>query len=248
MTSPAGMPPEKTPRLSIIFPAYNEEHRIGPTLREYAAHFREAAYGPFELVVVLNGCRDDTHGVVMRVMAEAPEVRMLEFARPLGKGGAIWEGFAAARGELLVFADADNMVRAPETERLVRALADHDIAIADRFGGVSEGGNQPLLRWLISALSRLWVRRFLGLPYRDTQCGAKAFRGGTWRTIAPRIWERGWAFDLDVLAHALATGVSVAEVPVRWRHVAEDSKVRAWIDVPKTLFATFGIRRRARRA
>ncbi len=247
MASPAGVTPDETPRLSIIFPAYNEEHRIGPTLREYVAHFRAAGHGPFELVAVLNGCRDDTRGVVAAVMAQAPEVRMLEFAQALGKGGAIWEGLAGARGELLVFTDADNMVRAPETERLVQALADHEIAIADRFGGVSEDGNQPPLRRLISVLSRLWVRRFLGLPYRDTQCGAKAFRGPTWRSIAPRIVERGWAFDLDVLAHAHAMGVSVAEVPVRWRHVPEDSKVRAWIDVPKTLFATFGIRRRARR-
>ena len=241
------MTSDETPHVSIVFPAYNEEHRIGPTLREYAAHFRDAPEGPYELVVVLNGCRDDTRGVVAGVMTDSPGVRMLEFSEPLGKGGAIWEGFASAQGELLVFADADNMVRAPETERLVHALADHDLAIADRFGGLSEDGSQPPLRRLISLASRLWVRAFLRLPYRDTQCGAKAFRAAAWRSIAPRIRERGWAFDLDVLAHARVLDLSVAEVPVRWRHVPEGSKVRAWIDVPKTLFATFGIRRRARR-
>jgi hypothetical protein len=172
---------------------------------------------------------------------------MLEFEAPLGKGGAIWEGFAAAQAQLLLFADADNMVRASEAERLVRALDSHDIAIGDRVRGEEEDGGQSPLRQIITKSSRLWVRLFLGLPYRDTQCGAKAFRGSAWRAIASRIWERGWAFDLDVLAHAHAMGLSVAEIPVRWHHVVEGSKLRPLTDAPRTFAATFGIRRRARR-
>ena len=239
--------PTDAPRLSIVIPAYDEENRIGPTLTEYVAHFNQTDLGAFEVIVVLNGCRDDTRGVVRRVMDDAPQVRMLEFPAPLGKGGAIWEGFAAAQAQLLLFADADNMVRASESEQLVRALDSHDIAIGDRTRGEQEGGGQSLLRRVITSFSRLWVRLFLGLPYRDTQCGAKAFRASAWRTIASRVWERGWAFDLDVLAHARAMGLSVAEVPVRWHHVAEGSKLRPLVDAPKTFAATFGIRRRARR-
>ena len=102
-----------------------------------------------------------------------------------------------------------NMVRAPEAAKLVRALESHDVAIADRFAGVEEGGtSQPPLRKLISKGSRLWVRWFLGLPFADTQCGAKAFRTAAWRRVAPRVTERGWAFDVDVLAHVQASGKS----------------------------------------
>ena len=248
MTSQAPEPPPAAPLdLSIVVPAYNEEKRIRPTLEEYAAHFAPIYGDGFEIVVVLNGCRDDTRGVVESVARDAPRVRLIEFVRPMGKGGAIWEGFASARGRRLAFVDADNMVRAPEAEKLVRALDTHDVAIADRFSGSGDEGDQPLARRLIGLASRLWVRWFLGLPYSDTQCGAKAFRAAAWRAVAPSIVEHGWAFDLDALAHVHRLGFSVAEVQVRWHHVSEGSKLRPWKDLPQTYLATFGIRRRARR-
>jgi dolichyl-phosphate beta-glucosyltransferase len=234
--------------LSIVMPAYNEAARIAPTIREYLDHFAPAYGETFEIIVVMNGCRDDTREVVEQAAAGNQAVWIIEFTRPLGKGGAIWEGLAVANGNRLAFVDADNMVRAPEAEKLIRALDSHDVAIADRFSGVEEGGtSQPPLRKLISMASRLWVRMFLGLPFADTQCGAKAFRIAAWRRIAPRVAERGWAFDLDVLAHVQAMGFSVAEVPVRWRHIVEGSKVRPWRDVPTTLWATLRIRRSAHR-
>jgi glycosyltransferase involved in cell wall biosynthesis len=233
--------------LSIVMPAFNEGRRIAPTIREYLAHFKPIYGEGFEIVVVLNGCHDDTRQVVEYEASGSQAVRIIEFMRPLGKGGAIWEGLAVAHGRKLAFVDADNMVRAPEAEKLVRALDTHDVAIANRFDGVEEGGvSQPPLRRLITKASRLWTRQFLGLPYKDTQCGAKAFRSVAWRRIAQQVQERGWAFDLDVLAHVQRMGYSVAEVPVRWKHVIEGSKIRPWRDVPRTLLATIAIRRRTR--
>lgn len=234
-----------TPRLSIVVPAYNEEGRIGPTLEEYLAHFRLSHAGEFEIIVSLNGCRDGTRGVVERMAADAPELRFAESAAPLGKGGAIMAGLAEAQGEDLLFVDADNMVRAPEAAKLVDALASRDIAIGDRYGA-GDKRDSPLRR-LISKASKLWARAFLGMTYPDAMCGAKAMRAEAWRAVAGGVEERGWAFDLDLLAQARRAGCSVASVPVEWRHVEEGSKVRAWRDVPATFLATFGIRRRARR-
>ena len=236
-----------TTLLSIVIPAYNEQERIRPTLEEYLEYFRGWYQGDFEIVVVLNGCRDNTRGVVEEVAASAPEVRLAEFTAPLGKGGALREGLAVAEGSLLMFVDADNMVRAPEAAKLVDALETHDLAIGDRFGGEDENGSQPRLRRFVSKASRLWVRRFLGLPNPDTQCGAKAVRAEAWRTIAPHIRENGWGFDLDLLGHAQRLGCSVVDVPVRWRHVAEGSKVQPWRDAPATFLATFRIRSRMRK-
>ncbi|MEX2599204.1 MAG: glycosyltransferase [Dehalococcoidia bacterium] len=233
--------------VSIVIPAYNEQDRIRPTLEEYITYLRDQYGEGFELLVVLNGCKDRTRQVVEEAARGVPQVRILEYASSLGKGGAIWEGLALAQGTRLAFADADNMVRAPEVDKLLAALDSHDIAIADRFAGRNEAGSQPLSRKLISMGSRFWVRKFLGLPYSDTQCGAKAFRASAWRRIASAVEERSWAFDLDVLAQARRQGLRVAEVPVQWRHVSEGTKVRAWKDVPATFLATFRIRRRAQR-
>ena len=231
--------------LSIVIPAYNEQERIRPTLEEYIAHFRTSHAGSFEVIVVLNGCRDDTRSVVEAVAANAAEIRLVEFQKPLGKGGALYEGLGLAEGQLLAFVDADNMVRASEAAKLIYALKAHDIAIGDRFHGETND-SQSILRGLISKGSRLWVRRFLGLPYSDTQCGAKALRSVAWKAIAPSIAEHGWAFDLELLAHTRRLGFSVAEIPVRWQHIAQGSKVRPWRDVPTTLLATFRIRRHTR--
>ena len=233
-------------QLSIIIPAHNEAERIQHTLEEYCGHFQDLYTDAFEVVVVLNGCTDATRSVVEESMGSAPQLRLMEFSEPLGKGGAIWEGFATAQGQRIAFVDADNMVRAPETEKLVRALDEYDAAIASRFGpGQAGERHQPLVRRLLSKSLRVWVRGFLGLPFRDTQCGAKAFRSSAWQAVAPHVRERNWAFDLDVLAIAGRLGLSVAEVPVEWHHVAEGSKLRAWKAGPQILLATLRIRRRA---
>ena len=84
------------PSLLLLIPAYNEERRIEPVLRDYAQFFGKNYSGKFQLVVVLNGCTDDTLGVVRRVAAEFPVVRALEFKEPIGKGGALIEGLKLA--------------------------------------------------------------------------------------------------------------------------------------------------------
>jgi glycosyltransferase involved in cell wall biosynthesis len=77
------------PSLLLLMPAYNEERRIEPVLRDYAQFFGAHYSGKFQIVVVLNGCTDNTSGVVQRVAAEFPAVRALEFKEPIHKGGAL---------------------------------------------------------------------------------------------------------------------------------------------------------------
>src|SRR5215212_4204437 len=84
------------PSLLLLIPAYNEEARIEPVLRDYARYFQENYKGNFQLIVVLNGCRDNTIGVVRRVAAEFPAIGSLEFKDPIGKGGALIEGLKLA--------------------------------------------------------------------------------------------------------------------------------------------------------
>jgi glycosyltransferase involved in cell wall biosynthesis len=89
------------PSVLLLVPAYNEEHRIGPVLRSYAEFFRANYQGKFQLVVVLNGCRDNTIGVIQSVGAEFPEVSAVDYSEPIGKGGALIEGLKMApRGDL----------------------------------------------------------------------------------------------------------------------------------------------------
>ena len=88
---------ETAPNLLLLIPAYNEEQRIEPVLRDYAQYFQNNYPGKFSLVVVLNGCIDDTLGVVRRVGLDFPCVTAQEFPDPIGKGGALIEGLRLRR-------------------------------------------------------------------------------------------------------------------------------------------------------
>ncbi|HEX3987993.1 MAG TPA: glycosyltransferase, partial [Verrucomicrobiae bacterium] len=96
------------PSVLLLIPAYNEENRIGPVLRSYAEYFRKNYEGKFQLVVVLNGCRDNTMGVVEATGREFPEITGVDFVAPIGKGGALIEGLKMApKADLIGYVDAD---------------------------------------------------------------------------------------------------------------------------------------------
>jgi glycosyltransferase involved in cell wall biosynthesis len=126
------------PSLLLLIPAYNEERRIEPVLRDYARYFQEQYQGKFELVVVMNGCRDNTLGVVQRVMQEHSIIKALEFKEPIGKGGALIEGLKLAPlADLIGYVDADG---APAT-RISRSGAAHARrGLRDRVALAARGG------------------------------------------------------------------------------------------------------------
>ena len=76
--------PNDSPSLLLLIPAYNEETRIGPVLDAYAHYFREHHPERFHVVVVLNGCTDDTLGVVERASAQFPEIRPVDIPEAVG--------------------------------------------------------------------------------------------------------------------------------------------------------------------
>ena len=96
------------PSLLLLIPAYNEEARIEPVLRDYARFFKENYHGKFQMVVILNGCRDNTLGVVQRTAKDFFSVSYLDFPEAIGKGGALIEGLKLAPfADLIGYVDAD---------------------------------------------------------------------------------------------------------------------------------------------
>ena len=122
------------PSLLLLIPAYNEERRIEPVLRDYARYFKEHYHGKFQLVVVLNGCTDNTLGVVQRVGAEYPAVSPLEFPDAIGKGGALIEGLKLAPlADLIGYVDADGATPPHAFHDLVRHIGEADCVIGSRW-------------------------------------------------------------------------------------------------------------------
>lgn len=215
---PAGAgAPEWQQRLLIIIPAYNEEMRIGATLEAYVAHFRHAGWPHFAILVVLNGCRDRTRDVVERVAVDRPEIGLVEFPAPIGKGGAIRAGFdRIEEAELIGFVDAD-MATPPEAfHQLLPPLREYDAVIASRWLPESRVECQPFRRRLASRVFHAIVWALLGLPFRDTQCGAKVLRREALLAVRRELFIADMAFDVNLLFLLRRAGFRILEHPTTW--------------------------------
>ena len=232
------------PDLSIVIPAYNEEARVGPTLRDYVAYCRRGKRR-VELLVVDDGSLDRTSAVVNAVASEYPEIRLIRLAENHGKGHAVRSGVVNAHGKLVLFADADGATPLPEVERLEAALAaGADVAI----------GSRALHDSRVKVRARLY-RRLIGRAFhglvetltvpgvKDTQCGFKLFRGPVAHDLFSRMRIRGFSFDVEVLMMAQRRGYRITEVPVNWTH-QPGSKVNLVTDSARMLWDLFVIRGR----
>jgi len=206
--------------LLLLIPAYNEEKRIEPTLRDYAQFFRENYPGKFQLVVVLNGCRDDTLGVVNRVAKDHPEISALNFPDPIGKGGALIEGLKLApAADLIGYVDADGATGPNAFCELVRLTAQADCVIGSRWlPGAVLHQSQPWARRFFSRVFHAIVRALFwrNLDFADTQCPAKVMRRVAVERIHSALRIADLAFDVNLLYALKREGFRVLEVPTEW--------------------------------
>jgi glycosyltransferase involved in cell wall biosynthesis len=200
-------------RLDIVMPAHNEEQRIDRTLRAYRDACPQA---DVRFLVALDSCTDRTPEIVRAHERADPRVRSFEYPK-LGKGGVIAETFGLSNAELVGFVDADGATPPRELLRLARTAREVDGAIASRRHPASLlPAPRPLARHITSAGFAGSVRVLMGLPYRDTQCGAKVLRRHVVRDVLPRLAARDLLFDVDLLAAARERGWRVVEVPTVW--------------------------------
>lgn len=234
--------------LSIVVPAYNEEHRLPPTLARLAAYLASQPMR-WEIVVVDDGSRDDTCGVVERAMATIPNLRLVRQRPNRGKGAAVRLGMLLACGQIRVMSDADGSMPPEQLPRLLAPLiaCTAEIAIGSRYAeGAKTDVQQPLYRVLWSRLANSLVQRSLVPGVRDTQCGFKAFTAEAARDLFPRGRIDGWAFDLEILALARRAGFAIAEIGVEWTDDRR-SRVNPLKDMWKVVREAMTIRKNLRR-
>ena len=211
------------PQLSVVIPAYNEARRIVPTVGAIAAHLAGQSVA-FEIVVSDDGSTDDT---VRRLRdLDLRNLRVLAPGRNRGKGAAVRAGVQAARGDFVLFTDADLSTPIEELDNMfVYARAGTPVVIGSRAAGGAAEHDRSTLRSLLSAVLRTLARIVLRLPVADTQCGFKLFRADVARELFGQQTIDGFSFDLEVLWLARRAGYRIVERPVTWFD-APGSKVR----------------------
>jgi glycosyltransferase involved in cell wall biosynthesis len=204
--------------LLLLIPAYNEERRIEPVLRDYARYFKDHYRGKFQLVVVLNGCTDDTIGVVQRVGKEFPSVRALDFPEPIGKGGALIEGLKLAPlADVIGYVDADGATPPHAFHDLARRIDEADCVIGSRWLPNSVlHVEQSSRRQFASRVFHAIVQFLFRMNIRDTQCGAKVMRREAVEKVHSSLRIADMAFDINLLYSLHRESYRILEVPTEW--------------------------------
>ena len=212
-------------KLSIVIPAYNEENRIENTLRAYHQFFAQQQNESgveCEFVVVLNGCKDDTIGVVERTRRElnAHNIVIIDLVQA-GKGLAIKAGFADAltrSNDVIGFLDADMSTEPDAFYDLILNLRDNDGVIASRYmpGARISPPRPKYKRWGSRLIYEPLVKVLFGLSFYDLQCGAKIFKRAVIEKVTPQLTVAQWAFDVELLYLCRKNGFHVVEIPTVW--------------------------------
>lgn len=235
-------------QISVVIPAHNEERRLQGTLSAVTDYLKQRP-GEWEVIVVDDGSHDRTAQLVETFAADEPRVRLLRIEHRRGKGHAVRCGMLQARGEFILFSDADLSTPIEELESLCAWFGKgYDIAIGSRELPDSEIlVHQPTYRENMGRTFNCVVRA-LGLSrFIDTQCGFKCFRADVARKVFALQQLDGFCFDVEVLYIADQLGYRIRDVPVKWRHMPE-SRVRPFIDSLGMLIDLFRIRMRNHRS
>jgi dolichyl-phosphate beta-glucosyltransferase len=206
------------PYLSLILPAYNEVTRIISTIETIRSHFGRRNYS-YEIIVCADG-NDGTREAVAGLARADCRLAVIGNNQRRGKGLAIRNGVAQARGQIIGFADADNKVPIAESDRVLPWLRrGYDIAIGSR--GLADSQIEvpaPLHRRLGSRAFALVMHSLVGLRrITDTQCGFKFFLAPVAAHLFSQQRIDGYMFDVEVLYLAERWGYRIKEVGVRWR-------------------------------
>jgi glycosyltransferase involved in cell wall biosynthesis len=234
------------PYLSIVIPAYNEATRVGSTL-EKVRQFLESRKYSTELIAVDDGSTDRTPDLLRETAARISSMRVLRNEPNRGKGYSVRRGALEARGEFVLFTDADLSAPIEEAEKLLEALtsAGADAAVGSRaLKRRLIGVHQPWFREVAGWGFNLLVRVLTGLKIRDTQCGLKLFRRASTRRAFELQRITGFGFDPELLFLIERLGGGIVEVPVRWNDNPA-TKVRFLRDAARMFLDLFAVRWRA---
>jgi glycosyltransferase involved in cell wall biosynthesis len=198
-------------------PTYNESAGIADTLNKILAYVARRGLNA-EIIVADGVSNDGTREIVRDYSQKHPTVRLLESPENRGKGYCVRNGMLYANGDILLFCDADLSSPIEEADKLFAALAHGaDVAIGSRWLDAHlQIRKQPLHRQLFGRIFNLVTHLILGLNFKDTQCGFKAFSRRSALAIFPLQRIERWGFDPELLCLARKFGFLVSEVPVVW--------------------------------
>lgn len=225
-------------KLSVIIPAYKEEHRLGETLKTINTYLSKQAY-EWEVLVAIDGSPDRTNEVVKECQSSMPNLRVFDNPQNHGKGWVVRQGMLQAKGEYRLFTDADNSTSIEQVENFWPFM---DQGYQVVIGSIEVAGAQinEHAQWYRRAFghwSKYLIRLVAGLwGIHDTQRGFKLFTAKAAGEIFSRAKIDRFGFDIEILAIAKKLGYKIKEIPVIWNNAGESTvSLKSYIEVFRDL-------------
>lgn len=221
--------------ISVIIPAYNEESRIGKTLEQLTGNMKHLK----EIIVVTDGT--DNTGSICSSFGN--NIKVLQYKKRLGKGGAIMEGFKVAEGDVLTFVDADGAIPWYEVERLSMMVDKRTpCVVGSRWAQNSKVTKyQPRVRVFLGSAYRHLTNLMLNLNVKDIQCGLKCFEKNLAKQLIPRIFLKDWSFDTSLIYNVSLMGRNIVEEGIEWADMP-NSKLKIFKVVPMMFAYVIGLK------
>jgi len=211
------------PDVSVIIPAYNEQDRLGRTLKRVHEHLSKQDY-TWEVLVVLDGPTDRTPAVAKSFEDSfSGKLKVTGYKKNKGKGAAVRQGMLEAHGKIRVFSDSDNSTDIHYLEEMRAKFEEgFDIVISSRdkkdAKGAGQDVKQPWVKRQMGNMGNIFIQIVAVWGIWDTQNGFKGFTAEAADDIFSRMRVNGFGFDIEALAIARHLNYKIGVIPIIWKN------------------------------
>ena len=221
------------PMITLVIPMYNESSIIAETAKT-VSEYMQNTFESYEILFSNDGSKDDSAKIVSDL--NLPNVRVVGYEQNHGKGRAIRTGMLEAKGEIVMFTDADLAYGTDVIKRVYDTLNEADANMLIGSRNLSKDGYEGYTA-MRKLMSKVYIKVLCiagGFKLSDSQCGCKAYKGEAVKKIFERCKVDGFAFDFESILWAQKFGYKIVEMPVKIVNHRE-SKVNAIRDTFKML-------------
>jgi glycosyltransferase involved in cell wall biosynthesis len=211
--------------VSVVMPAFQLGNVIAANIERVASVLSSLPVA-VEIIVVDDGSTDKTLSEALEATSEMPGASVLSHPSNRGKGQALFTGARAAKGDLIVFLDADLDLPPEQLPALLDGMGDADVLVGAKRDSMA-AGRYPFIRRILSRLFSLATVGLFGLTVTETQTGLKVFRREVLEIVVPRMRIDGYAYDLEMLVRAQRAGFKLTQTPVELGPGASTAALRA---------------------